>query len=102
MTGRVGTGDKLVPAPLLIREDHGCRARQVIKPVWAAAGPRLQPPQGKARPRGAALAGQGKVRGKGNSLEQSGRGLPKLLPSSSFEAAAGGEVMIGLGREVRK
>lgn len=35
-------------------------------------------------------------------LEQSGRGLPKLLASSSFEAAAGGEVMIGLGREVRK
>jgi hypothetical protein len=35
-------------------------------------------------------------------LEQSGRGLPKLLASSSFEAAAGGEVMIGLSREVRK
>jgi len=34
-------------------------------------------------------------------LEQSGRGLPKLLASSSFEAAAGGD-MIGLRREVRK
>jgi uncharacterized membrane protein len=35
-------------------------------------------------------------------LEQSGRGLPKLLASSSFEAAAGGEVMIGLRHEVRE
>lgn len=35
-------------------------------------------------------------------LEQSGRGLPQLLASSSFETAAGDEVMIGLGREVRK
>ncbi len=35
-------------------------------------------------------------------LEQSGRGLPKLLASSSFETAPGSEVMSGLSREVRK
>ncbi len=35
-------------------------------------------------------------------LEQSGRGLPKLLASSSFETAAGGKVIIGLNHEVRE